>query len=60
MTQLRKEVVDLLTYYSTDDVLAEIRKVLDDTRIPLAQTDATLRGRLASGVDLLLRDNEAG
>jgi hypothetical protein len=58
MTELKKAIVELLSYYPADDVLAEIRRALDDTRIPLEQTEAALRGRLALGLDSLLKDNE--
>ena len=55
---LRRTVVELLAYFPADDVLAEIRRVLDDTRIPIHETDAALRAKLATGLDNLLREVE--
>jgi hypothetical protein len=55
-TKLREAVVELLTYYAADDVLAEIRRVLDDTRVPLPQTDTSTRAGLASRIDDMLRE----
>jgi hypothetical protein len=58
MTELRKAIVELLACYSADDVLAEVRRVLDDTHIPLPLINWETRVSLSSGIDGLLRDNE--